>query len=283
VTKNAEVRLFIWFGATVGLALVLAACGRDGYVVVREAKTPHRAFDLPTFSGLPTEPPTPPLPIVPIQNVPMSVVPGLVPNALDLRPVRRRKPIAGVATLSATFADRTGDRTSAFPEGSAKDCAIFKSPGDSAAQKTLLYAHFASEGRELRLALDMTLYEGRTPLVDLERLGRPFTLASLELRPVLRGRSSLVAKDDAVDAEGPPMWPMDLSLGAGKLDAACRAQATIRRDGGEPEIDLSLRCGKVAAEESAPSVDSLAVSVRCTARETSNVPFFAVAPEGAGK
>ena len=155
--RNVEVRSFVWFGATLAVVLTLAACGRDGYVVVREVKTPHRAFDLPAFSGKSAERPAPPLPIVPIAPVQIGPVPPLVPNGLPLVPLRAAKAGAGEGSLSVTFSDRTGDRTSTFPEGSVKDCALFKVPGEAAGQHVLLYAHLASEARELRVALDMIL------------------------------------------------------------------------------------------------------------------------------
>lgn len=257
------------------ITFVISACGRDGYVVVKEAKTPHRAFDLPTFGTNMAEPPTPPLSIVPIETPPAPSVTPLERNRLSDRPVRAAKAGEGTAELSVTFTERTGDRTSSYPEGSVKDCALFKTPGEKAAQQTLLYAHLAAPGRELRLGLEMILFEGKTPFFDLGRLREPYSpAASLTLRPVLLGRSLLDAKDSEVDAEGPPMWAMDTVLRRQALDTHCRANATVTRQGGAPVLEMALSCGAIAADASTQAIQKLDVSVTCAARETARAPYF---------
>lgn len=275
MTKNAELRAVVGLGATVAIAVALVACGRDGYVVVKEAKTPHRAFDLPTFGTNTAEKPAPPLPIVPIERPTLVPVPPLAPNPFPARPGRAAEVGAGSAGVSVTFSDPTGDRVSRFGEGTVKDCALFKTPGETAGQKTFLYAHFAAAGREMRLGLELTLYEGRTPLIDLSRLSPPYSLASLSLRPVLGARSLFEAKDSAVDAEAPPMWAMDTVLRRSKLDRACRAEASVQRADGKRKMEMSLSCGPIAGDASTDAIDSLDVGVACEARETTRIPYFA--------
>ena len=285
MTINAQIRhnrMFVRFGATLGLLFAFAGCGRDGYVVVKEAKTPHRAFDLPTFGGIPKEEESQPLTIIPIETPDAIVLPPLAPNLLPLKPRRAAKNGNGVANLSVTFNDSTGDRFSKFPEGSVRECAIFKEKGDALGQKMFLYAHLATAFSEVRIGLDVVLYDGKLPLLDPARLTQPLSDASWTLRPVLHGRTLLDAKDSTVDAEGPPMWGMDISLRQQKLDSACRASATVKRTGDAPKLEIGLSCGKISESATNDAMNRLDVFVACDARETMRVPFFpAVEKKGA--